>query len=99
MPEGKDVRPAKWQNILDLYDNGEYSAIWGNYNGSDERCLGVRWNGGEDERGYPNMAGYPVWYVEPNFLTEQLLLKLFSDVKNNASHGSVDNILIALREC
>lgn len=99
MPEGKTVSPAKWQNIIVLYDNGAYSAIWGNYDGSDKRCLGVRWNGGEDELGYPNMAGNPVWYVEPNFLTEQILLKLLRDVNNDTSHGSVDDILIALREC
>ncbi|GHT48740.1 hypothetical protein FACS189440_13060 [Bacteroidia bacterium] len=98
MSNGKNVRPAKWQNVLDLYDNGEYSAIWGNYDGSNNKTLGVRWNGGEGELGYPNMAGNPVWYVEPDFLHAPLLHKIFSDVKNNNNLGSIDNILTALQD-
>ncbi|HOF62574.1 MAG TPA: hypothetical protein PLM82_13440 [Candidatus Latescibacteria bacterium] len=48
MPAGKDVRPEKWSNVLDLYDDGEYSAIWGNYDENPKRCLGVRWNEGQN---------------------------------------------------
>ena len=60
MPSGAIVRPRKWGNVIDLYDDGEYSAIWGNYDGSNNRCLGVRWNGAEGEYGYPNQGGNPL---------------------------------------
>ena len=46
-----EVRPQKW--LLDvnypirvLYDDGDYSAIWGKY--ENIKALGVRWNGGTD---------------------------------------------------
>jgi hypothetical protein len=61
MISGKDVRPQKWSNVIDLFDDGYYSAIWGNYNGNIKPCLGVRWNGDEDgSMGYPNQGANPV---------------------------------------
>jgi len=36
MPSGNSVRPNKWSNVIDLYDNGEYSAIFGNYDNSPD---------------------------------------------------------------
>lgn len=101
MPSGSTVRPQKWNNVIDLYDDGNYSAIWGNYDGSKCRCLGVRWNG-EDECGYPNQGANPLWYVEPDFLNRQILLALLDAVVSvpaNQGHAQyVENILIALAE-
>ncbi|MFZ2969372.1 MAG: hypothetical protein WA080_10005 [Sulfuricurvum sp.] len=102
MKHGTDVRPKKWSNVLDLYDHNDYSAIWGNYEESAERVLGVRWNGeSEDDLGYPNMAGYPVWYVEPKFLRQSILLdllKLVNNLDDNRKDEYINNILLALRE-
>ena len=28
MPGGSEVRPQKWANVIDLCDDGSYSAIW-----------------------------------------------------------------------
>lgn len=52
---GNQVRPEKWTNVIDLYDNGWYSYIWGNYDGGSDKSLGVRWNGGKNV-GYPNQG-------------------------------------------
>ncbi|MCH7928718.1 MAG: hypothetical protein IID03_12185 [Candidatus Dadabacteria bacterium] len=98
MPAGNTVRPGKWSNVIDLYDDGESSAIWGSYDESKNRCLGVRWNGGDDH-GYPNQGNNPLWYVEPNFVTKNILLELLSRVNIDSSTGSIENILLALREC
>lgn len=98
MPAGNTVRPNKWKNIIDLYDDGDYSAIWGNYNGSPNKCLGVRWNGGQSH-GYPNQGNNPLWYVEPDYLTKNILLELLSRVNNNSSIGNLKSILQALKEC
>ncbi len=99
MVAGNTVRPGKWNRsrVIDLYDDGEYSAIWGAYEESDDRCLGVRWNG-DDGHGYPNQGNNPLWYVEPTFTTKNILLELLSRVNLNSSHGSIDNIMLALRE-
>ena len=65
MASGHSVRPQKWSNVIDLYDDGTNSAIWGSYEASTSRCLGVRWNGGAST-GYPNQGDNPLWYVEPD---------------------------------
>lgn len=75
MPAGKDVRPEKWLNVIDLYDDGEYSAIWGKYDGNPKRCLGVRWNDCED-----SAIGHPRWHIEPNFTAQGVLNALFNKV-------------------
>ena len=42
---GEKVRPQRWSRVIDLFDDGEYSAIWGSFddeNGGihpDERNL------------------------------------------------------------
>jgi len=93
MPTGHSVRPQKWSNVLDLYDDGTNSAIWGCYEGSADRSLGVRWN---DD--YPSQGGNPLWYVEPPFVTKNILLELLDRVNANSRLGNIKNILIALKE-
>lgn len=93
MPPGNQVRPQKWINVIDLYDDGENSAIWGSFDRSDQRVLGMRYN--ED---YPNQGGNSPWYVEPSFLTRNILFSLLDEVNQDASLGNIENILLALRE-
>lgn len=105
MPLGADVRPQRWSNVIDLYDDGTYSAIWGSYDGSSERCLGVRWNGNDTDEpyGYPNQGGNPLWYVEPDFLPRPILFALLCELARNGSLQRREeyqrNILAALSEC
>jgi hypothetical protein len=94
MPVGHSVRPQKWTNVIDLYDDGDYSAIWGYYDGDTRPCLGVRWN-----ENYPRQADYPVWYVEPQFLTANILLRLLTEVNSKPSLGNINNLLLALQQC
>ena len=104
MPRGVDVRPQKWSRVLDLYDDGTYSAIWGSYDGDSQRCLGVRWNGNNTDEpyGYPNQGRNPLWYVEYGLLARPILCALLSDVCSNTSPRRRDeyqrNILTALSE-
>ncbi len=97
MPDGTKVRPQKWSNVIDLYDDGDYSAIWGSYDGDHQRCLGVRWN-----ENFPNQGGNPLWYVEPSFVRKQILLSLLGIVVQSDSPQRslyIQNIQIALNEC
>lgn len=101
------VRPKSWEegSILDLYDDGKYSAIWGRQHGEELRSLGVRWNGSDDYPGYPNYGKSPVWYNEPEFLESALLNGLLIQAKAASIEVMprklefIENILIALREC
>ena len=102
MPAGINVRPKIWTDVEDLYDDGEYSAIWGHYKGNIQPCLGVRWNEGENPRiGYPSLFGHPQWYIEPEFTTKCVLNELLIKLHKNPSLPRYteykDNIMQALQ--
>lgn len=83
MPDAIHVRPGRWANITVLYDDGSYSAIWGDFSGKGQptrSCLGVRWNGHPGHPGFPNQGKNSTWYVEPDFLTPAILKHLHNTV-------------------
>ena len=102
MPNVSQVRPKIWEDILDLYDDGNFSAIWGNREKSNNRELGVRWNGSDVYVGYPNQGSNPVWFSQPDFLARPILCSLLGKLKSNPSiprqQEFIKNILLALQE-
>lgn len=105
MIDGHEVRPGAWSDVLDLYDDGKYSAIWGKYTNPDKKhgtqCrLGVRWNGETDsDNGYPVRGEYPVWYTEYEPFEYVLIAEMLRRVKTHPEWGSVENLQRALAEC
>lgn len=103
MPNVSEVRPKMWDQVEDLYDDGTFSAIWGNREVSNHRELGIRWNGGDGYAGYPNQGGNPLWFSVPNFLSRPILLTLLDKVnmypQSIQKDLFIENILRALREC
>jgi hypothetical protein len=96
----KEVRPQKWlwdENypIRILFDDGEYSVIWGKY--ENNRALGVRWNGVADV-GYPGQGGNPTWYVEPDFIALSILQRILTLAIDNNDREHLDDIHFAIRE-
>jgi hypothetical protein len=81
MPSAEQVTPQKWSRKTVLFDNGVYSVISGFYEGGEGRVLGERWNdGGNRAIGFPNVAGYPIWHVLPEFLAIPVLNGLLLEV-------------------
>ncbi|MBF0540376.1 MAG: hypothetical protein HQK91_02860 [Nitrospirae bacterium] len=77
MPSAKDANFTNWENFMILYDDSEYSVVWGKYDGADEYSLGERWNkGGETDLGFPNIFGKPIWHVIPEIFTDAILLEI-----------------------
>ena len=105
MAQVYEVRPKIWdeKTIIDLFDDGEYSAIWGIRESDTKRSLGVRWNGNNGYVGYPNQGKNPTWYSEPQFLEYAILTGLLYRVKAmEPSDNTIlfkKHILIALSEC
>ena len=96
MPEAINVRPARWTDIKILWDDGDYSAIWGKFDG--EERLGVRWNGYDDNIGYPSQGGNALWYAEPDLLTTPILRELLiKSVQNGCPEEYINNINTALK--
>jgi hypothetical protein len=98
--KANEVRPQKWlwdENypIRILYDDDEYSVIWGKY--ENVKALGVRWNGGTDV-GYPGQGGHPTWYVEPDFIAIAILQRLLTLAVDNNDREYLDNIIFAIQE-
>jgi hypothetical protein len=97
-----DVRPAKWLQdpsypIKVLYDDGEYSIIWGSY--ENIPALGARWNSSESSsRGFPNTSGNPTWFVEPDFLVLGILHRLQAQAIDGNNLEYYDNIQFAISE-
>ena len=99
-----EVKPHRWcwddsYPIKVLYDDGEYSVIWGKYDGV--KFLGTRWNGDEiqeDDKGYPRQGKYPTWYVEPDFIATAILQKLLNEAIENGKKKFIDNIIFAIKE-
>jgi hypothetical protein len=81
MPTAAEVTPQKWTGKQVLFDDGVYSVISGFYEGGENRVLGERWNdGGNRAIGFPNVAGYPIWHVVPEFLAVPILNGLLVEV-------------------
>lgn len=90
-----DVKPKKWSEIRVLYDDNEYSIIFGKF--ADKYCLGTRWNEGGSNSviGYPNHGGNPVWYVEPHFISRAIIDKLvsiYSSKDVNRKYVNIDEV-------
>lgn len=70
MPKAKDVWPKKWQSVIVLFDNGEYSVCWGVYERSP-MTMGKRWNDN-----YPRQGSSPTWYIEYDFFIKSTIKSL-----------------------
>lgn len=78
----EQVNPNAWNNHEVIYDDGEFSAVNGLFDGNPN--IGVRWNGESDEeRGYPGQGGYPLWFVVPDFLILSTLERLHTTAISN----------------
>jgi hypothetical protein len=95
---GSSVRYSKITNPIDIFDDGYTSAVWCSYFGNPQRCLGVRYNGTDGAVSFPNKDGYPLWYIEPDFVTRSILLDIIAAINSDSSVGNLANALVALRE-
>ena len=98
--KAQEVVPQKWlwdatYPIRVLYDDGDYSVIWGKY--ETTKALGVRWNGGTDI-GYPGQGAHPTWYVEPDFIAIAILQRILTLAIDNDEKEYLENIMFAINE-
>lgn len=84
------VTPGKWSNITLIFNDTvieNFSVIYGLYNHSPDDspkwCIASRWNGFNNDRGYPGQANYPLWFCEPGYLTIPILNGLIAHCEAN----------------
>ncbi|ALU28455.1 hypothetical protein NWE55_16650 (plasmid) [Myroides albus] len=100
MHKAKDVWPKKWQQVIVLYDDGEYSVCWGMYE-KNPRTMGKRWNDN-----FPRQGASPTWYIEYPLFVEATIITLINGYEIEEKNGTItpenknylDNCRNALKE-
>jgi hypothetical protein len=64
----REVNPRNFKIKYILLENSDFSIAYGDWNQS-EFCLAMRWNGEENNAGYPKTFGHPVWFIIPKSMT------------------------------
>lgn len=72
MPNPEDVNPRNYQVRQVIYNDGEFSIAWGEWEDGTMR-VAMRWNGEGDNAGYPKTFGNPVWFQLPEDLSVSVL--------------------------
>ena len=83
-----DVNDSMFPIHKVLYDDNEFSVIWGTWDKGD-KCLGMRWNGSPSStypNGYPvGKGGRPVWLVIPVDLSVPFVTALLGKVSADSA--------------
>ena len=82
----ENVNPSNFKVDNILFDNGSFSIAYGKWLGKETR-IAMRWNGDDNESGYPKHFGNPVWFLIDHNLNTSVLKSLL-EVK------SANNLLI-----
>lgn len=75
MPQPNEVNPHNFHVEEVIYNLNGFSVAWGVWE-DGSRCLGMRWNGEGEDKGYPKTFGNPVWFMLPKELSLPLLKAL-----------------------
>jgi hypothetical protein len=71
----ENVLPRKFNVHTIIYNNGDFSVAYGVWEDDGSKRIAMRWNGGDDEIGYPSQGGNPLWFQLPEdsiWLSEML---------------------------
>ena len=63
-----EVNPRNFKVKYILFENPDFSIAYGNWN-NEQYCLAMRWNGYENDSGYPKTFGHPMWFIIPKSMT------------------------------
>lgn len=88
----ENVNPSNFKVEHILFDNEEFSIAYGKWEGGND-SIAMRWNGTDDDPGYPKLFSNPVWFLIDQDLKLPILKSLLE--VNNANN---DKILKALEK-
>lgn len=73
MSQPQDVNPQKFKVISVLYDHDDFSICIGTWIPNNTIQVAMRWNEGDDGKGYPKTFGNPQWFLTSEFVAKSLL--------------------------
>lgn len=79
-PENVNPSNFKVENII--FDNKDFSIAYGTWEDGNE-TLAMRWNGKDNDPGYPKVFGHPMWFVVHNQLHLPLIKSLLGEIHTN----------------
>ena len=87
MPRPEEVNRHNFRVDNIIYDDGEFSIVWGQWEDSTMH-LAMRWNSEGNNLGFPSQGQFPTWFLLPQNLTmpTEPLAKLQFDLESEA-HG------------
>lgn len=90
----ENVKPAKFRVHTVIYNNGYFSIAYGYWEDGEKR-LAMRWNGNDDEIGYPSQGGNPLWFQLPNdgIWTSEILHAIDRIVEHDNKIVELNNLL------
>jgi|WetSurMetagenome_2_1015567.scaffolds.fasta_scaffold02563_9 hypothetical protein len=60
--KAKDVNPSNFIVEHIVFENEDFSVVIGLWEG-ESRCMAMRWNGENNDPGYPKLFNNPVWFI------------------------------------
>ena len=72
-------RPQKFNDRIVIYDDGDICLAYGTYDGDEKKCVGIRWNHGKSEKGFPVQGQHPYFVVLPFYIGDILLKGIYED--------------------
>lgn len=75
MPKPEKVKPWNFSHSQIIYSDSNFSVAWGKWKGKTN-AIGLRWDGTDEDKGYPKTFGHPVWFIVPENLKIPLLRSL-----------------------
>lgn len=85
-----NVNPQNFSVISILYNNDEFSIAYGMWQDGN-KCIAMRWNGEDNEAGYPKVFGHPMWFIIDSELKIPILKSLI-----NLPNSIKDNLIKTL---
>src|SRR5215211_5616159 len=65
VPRPEEFEHTKFPVEQVLYNDGQFSVVYGCWEEEQEQRIGMRWNGQGDDPGYPKLFSKPVWFLLP----------------------------------
>jgi hypothetical protein len=82
----ENVNPSNFKVESVLFDNGDFSIAYGKWE-NDKNRIAMRWNGNEDDPGYPKLFKNPVWFLIDDALKVPFIKSLIE--KKGSKHKNI----------
>lgn len=59
----ENVNPANFKVEQIIFNNEDFSIAYGVWDSDGNKYVAMRWNGDDEDAGYPKVFGHPMWFL------------------------------------